>query len=190
MPSYTKNTFIVFLELPENISRQIDKVRSRYSNLKYKAHITLKQDEDFLIDGDKIARIVADAVVGHGPIEMTVRPCSYHRNKQGWNIYLPVESDDLRCLIKKASQALESRIDPKSPRAFLSTKWEQSRDFYMHISLKGTSKAEEFTTLFNKMRKDLLGLDLPDAIMCDSITIAQWNTRYSKWQKVKTIHLR
>ncbi len=189
MSIYTEKTHIVFLDIPDQISRKIDLIRERYSNTKlpYRAHITLKQGEDFLIDDQKIVEIASKAMINQGPIRVKISKVSYKKNKQGWNIFFPVTSELLVRFVCDLSKALEPFIDQNSPRAFLSTKWEQSDEFYPHISIKGTSDKAEFTDLFQKIQNEKFNLELPLTFLCDHVTVAKWDR--DKWKEIKTIKL-
>jgi len=190
MSSYTDRTYIVFLELPRDISEKIDIVRSKYSSSykKYPAHITLKQDEDYLIPSDEICRIVYKQIKSYVLLNVKIKSPAIAVSEAGWNIYLPARSDDLRKLTKKISKSLENYIDPKSPRAFLSTKWEQSDKFYAHISIKGGNIKVDPKDILAKIKKDKFGFDFPKAVTCKTVTIANWQG--NKWEKVKSFNLK
>jgi len=190
MSSYNKKTHIVFLDLPDQISQKIDLMREKYSNsgLSYKAHLTLKQDEDFLISDKKIVEIVSDVLSNQESIRLTISQASYNENKTGWNIFLPVRSKIIVKLVSDLSKALEPYIDPDSPRSFLSTKWEQSDKFYPHISIKGTAKKSDFKKIFREIKKSRFNLGYPVKVTCSQVTIAKWNR--DKWEKIITITLK
>jgi 2'-5' RNA ligase len=189
MSTYTEKTYIVFLDIPDQISRKIDLIRERYSNTKlpYRAHLTLKQDEDFLIDDKKIVKIVSKTLMKQGPIRVRISKVNYKKNKQGWNFFFPVKSKLLARIVYDLSKTLEPFIDRNSPRAFISTKWEQSDEFYPHISIKGTSDKAEFTDLFQKIQNEKFNLELPLTFLCDHVTVAKWDR--DKWKEIKTIKL-
>jgi 2'-5' RNA ligase len=189
MSTYTEKTHIVFLDIPDRISRKIDLIRERYSNSKlpYKTHLTLKQDEDFLIDDKKIVNIVSGTLINQGPIRVKISKVNYKKNKQGWNIFFPAKSKSLVQLVSDLSKILEPFIDQNSPRAFLSTKWERSDRFYPHISIRGTSDKVKFAELFQKIQNERFNLELPLTFLCDHVTVAKWNS--DKWKKIKTIKL-
>jgi len=190
MSSYSKNIHIVFLDLPKDIAFKIDKIRSKYSHSykKYPAHITLKQDEDFIIKAKEICAIVYENIKNQRPLSIELKSPNVLINKSGWNIYLPVKSKNLANLVKKISKALQDFIDPKSPRAFLSTKWEQSDKFYTHVSIKGGRKTEDHRDLLEKIKKEKFDFNFPQNIKCDEITVANWQN--SKWKKIKTFKLK
>lgn len=189
MSSYTDKTYIVFLDLPQEIVLKLDKIRSKYSSSykKYPAHITLKQDEDFLISSDEICQIVEDQTKNQKAFKIKLKNPEVAWNKIGWNIHLPVESSDLNKIVKQVSLALEKYIDLNSPRALLSTKWEQSGDFYIHISIKGGGLEIDPTDLLARIQKENFDLDFSKKIICDTITVANWKT--DKWQKIKSFKL-
>jgi len=190
MSSYNKKTHIVFLDLPDQISQKIDLMREKYSNsgLSYKAHLTLKQDEDFLISDEKIIKIVSDVLSNRRPVQLTINPPSYNENKTGWNIFLPVRPKAIAKLVSDLSKALEPHIDPDSPRSFLSTKWEQSDKFYPHISIKGTAKKSDFKKIFREIKNSAFNSQYPAKVICNQVTIAKWNR--NKWEKIAAITLK
>ena len=184
MSSYADKTYIVFLDLPLKIAVKIDRIRSRYSDgfKKYPAHITLKQDEDFLVTGDQIGQIVETQIKDQQALKVRLKRPVIIRNKIGWNIYLPIESDDLQQRVRRISRALENFIDPDSPRAFLSTKWEQSSDFYAHVSIKGGGLETDPTDLLARIQKEDFDIDFSKEIVCNTITVANWQT--DRWQQI------
>ena len=189
MSSYTNKTYIVFLDLPKDIIFKLDKIRSKYSSSykKYPAHITLKQDEDFLISSNEICHIVESKITNQKAFKIRLKSPEVAWNKIGWNIHLPVESSDLNKIVKQVSFALEKYIDLNSPRALLSTKWEQLDDFYIHISIKGGGLEIDPTDLLARINKENFDLDFSKEIVCDTITVANWQT--DKWQKIKSLKL-
>ena len=94
MSTYGDNTYIVFLDLPEEISHKIDMIRGKYSNTNfpYKAHITIKQDEDYTLDAEKFAEIVTATLQDQEPIELEINKATGRAGDNDWNIYLPVKS--------------------------------------------------------------------------------------------------
>jgi 2'-5' RNA ligase len=190
MPLNTNKRYIVFLDLPKDIASKIDKVKSKYrhSPKRYPAHITLKQDEDFLINADEICGIVHDQIKNQKQFNVKLGKPQIMPNDWGWNIYLPVKSKGLNELVKKISKSLEKFIDPKGFHAFLSTKWEQSNNFYGHISIKGGDKEDDHKNLLAKIKKEKFGFTFPKNIVCDTITVA--NLKNNKWEKVKSFNLK
>ena len=176
----------------------IDKVKSKYSKSvkKWPAHITLKQDEDFNIKSDKIANMLEESLKNECCIDAEVhKPEINYKvltlrllNNSGWNIYLPVKSKSLTILIQKTSKKLEPFIDTDSSRAFNSTKWEQSKEFYSHISIKGGKNREEGQKLLEKIINENFGLSFPLKMRCCSVILANWDS--GKWRGIKTIRLK
>lgn len=190
MSSYTDKTYIVFLDLPQRIVFLIDKVRGKYSKSvkKWPAHITLKQDEDFKIESEKIVGILDKSLRNESCIEAGINKPKINYNDLGWNIYLPVKSRKLNKLIQKISKRLEPFIDANSPRAFISTKWEQSKEFYSHISIKGGKNKKGEKKILSKIINENFGFELPLKIKCCSVTLTNWDN--GKWRKIKTIKLK
>lgn len=189
MSSYRANTYILFLELPEEVSHKIDMIRSKYSNTSfpYQAHITVKQDEDYLIEADEFVQLVESLVDGLESVQVEINSVTSHADSEGYNIYLPVKSRTLIYLTRRLSRQLEEYIDPKSPRAKLSTHWEQSKDFYTHISIKGYTNQTLFEDDLNKIKNEDFKIDFPLELICQHLTIAQWHD--GQWRALKTIKL-
>lgn len=190
MSSYSKKTFIVFLDLPDEICRKIDNVRGKYSSsgVVYKSHITLKQDEDYSINSDRLMNIVHHAISKERPFQVKIQKISSAKSDLGWNIYLPIDSKRLKKLIVKLSKILMVYVDPASPRALLSTKWEQSEDFYLHISIKGASDRVKFEKLYENIKNENFNLNFPEQIICNKVVVARWEN--SKWKAINTIELK
>lgn len=189
MSSYTNKTYIVFFDLPKDIASKLDKIKSNYSSSrkKYPAHITLKQDEDYIINADEICKIVYNQINNQTFLNVKLKRPEIARNKEGWNIHIPVESTELNQLVKKMSKALEDYIDPNSPRAGLSTKWEQSNKYYSHISIKGGGAKTDPKLIFKKIKNEEFGFSFPEVIDCNTITVANWQNH--KWHKIKSYTL-
>lgn len=190
MSSYTHKTYIVFLDLPEEISAEIDKIRAKYSPnnfKKWKAHLTLKQDEDYLVSQHEIEGVVRMFAGDMSEVRLEFDGFKIHETKGvGCNIYIGIK-DNLGLVgkIKKLSQQMEPMIDPDSPRAFGSTKWEQSDDFYPHISIKGAATKEQAEELLGEIEKEKLVL--PKIVVCKTITLANWQEDH--WQAIDTFQL-
>lgn len=192
MSSYTDKTYIVFLDLPVEIQTKIDSVRMRYSvggHKKWHSHITFKQDEDFLLVEVDLIQQALDYFKNIQQIKLTLDgPKIQYMDNDNWNIYIGIsDTDYLKQSIKDFSLLIEKYIDPQSPRAFGSTKWEQSDNFYPHISLKGGSGKELGEKIFNEMSREDFTIDFPTTINCGSVTLAKWNL--DKWQELKKIQL-
>jgi 2'-5' RNA ligase len=189
MSSYTDKTHILFLDIPIEIASKIDLIRKKYSNsnLKYSAHITLKQDEDFTISSKKIFKLVSNELKNTPALEITLRDIAYIKNNYGYNIYLSVKNNHIESLTRKVSKALEQYIEKKSPRALLSTHWEQSEKYYPHVSIKGTDDKEEFLKLYPSIKRESDQLNLPLKFNCDTVSIAMWSK--NKWNVKHSIKL-
>jgi len=189
MSSYRANTYIIFLELPEEVSHKIDMIRSKYSNTSfpYQAHITVKQDEDYLIGTNEFIQLVVSIISNLEPVQVEINSVTSRADSKGYNIYLPVKSRTLTYLTRRLSRQLEDYIDPKSPRAKLSTHWEQSKDFYAHISVRGYANQALFNDNLNKIKNEDFKINFPLELLCKRLTIAQWHD--GQWRAIKTIKL-
>ena len=189
MSSYGDNTYIVFLELPEDIAHKIDMIRGKYSNTNfpYQAHITLKQDEDYLIDAEKFADIITEELQAQEPILLEINKISSRAGSAGWNIYLPVKARAISYLVRRLSRAVQNYIDPKSPKAMQSTEWEQSKDFYAHISIKGFNNQALSEECLAKLKNEDFKIAFPIELNCNKLTIARWHD--GQWKAIRTIKL-
>lgn len=178
MSKKNSKTYIIFLDLPKDIEQKIDLIRKKYSPnsyKKWKAHFTLKYDEELNIDESRLIKLIADFCSKLKPVELKLGNIKVHHNK-GWNIYIEViNTPELIGVIQKLSQTLSSSLN----------KWELSDKFYPHISLKGGINPEEGEIFFQKITSGKL--NLPTKILCSSVTLAQWNR--DRWKKVKTFRL-
>jgi len=193
MSSYTNKTFIVFLDLPKEIEESIDSVRKKYSiknTKKWRAHITFKQDEDFIIDETKLAQIVIDFFKDIPSIKLKLLgPKINYFNNGSWNIFIALSDNTfLKQKIKEFSRIAEQYVDLNSNRALSSTKWEQSDDFFVHISLKGGLEKEEGEKIFNQVNNENFEIEFPVVINCESITLANWEIDH--WHKIINIPLK
>jgi len=190
MSSYTNKTYIVFLDLPEQVSTEIDKIRQKYTPKnfkKWKAHITLKQDEDYLANQEEIKKIVSGFSKTMKPVVFEFNGIQMSELKGvGCNIYISIKDNPLLIEnIKRLSQSMETVIDPDSPKAFGSTRWEQSKDFYPHISLKGTADINKGEVLLKEIRSEKIILN--PKVICQTITLANWKDDH--WEPVATYKL-
>jgi len=192
MSSYTDKTYIVFLDLPLEIQSKIDSIRKKYSiggHKKWYSHITFKQDEDFLLSDSEIAKQTSDHFKNIHSIRLVLDgPKIQYMDDDKWNIYIALSGIDyLKQSIKEFSQLLEKSIDPQSPKAFGSTKWEQGDSFYPHISLKGGVGKENGKKIFSKIIKEDFKIDFPISIVCKFVTLAKWDI--DRWQELVKIKL-
>ena len=190
MSSYKNNTYIVFLDLPNWLSINIDSVKKNFGNnyKKWEAHITFKQDEDFNFTAKEAIKIVESYFKEKSEYQITINKPEISFFDDNWNIYLPITKNTrLSNDIKKYSKLIEKYIDPKSPNAYESTKWEQSVNFYPHISLKGGKVKNAGRAIYEKISKSNFDFKFPRTIQIKSITLAKW--KLTQWKKIKTIQL-
>ena len=190
MSSYKNKTFIVFLDLPNWLSTNIDSVKKNFGNnyKKWEAHITFKQDEDFDFNTQEATEIVGSYFTGKSKYQITINKPKISFFDDNWNIYLPITKNiRLSSDIKAFSKLIKKYINPKSPHAYKSTKWEQSADFYPHISLKGGKGKNIGVTIYKKILKSNSNFTFPQSLQVKSITLAKW--KLTKWERIKTIQL-
>lgn len=177
MPTNNSKTYIIFLDLPKDTEQAIDVIRKKYapdSFKKWKAHFTLKYDEDFANE-PRLIKLVGDFCSKLRPIELELGKIKINRNK-GWNIYVEVtKKSELIRIIHKLSKTI-------SP---LTNHWELSRIFYPHISLKGGRTPNDANKFIEKIAQEKISY--PKKFLCRSITLARWEKDH--WQKVKTFKL-
>lgn len=193
MSSYTDKTYIVFLDLPLEIQEKIDSIRKKYGSgghEKWPSHITFKQDEDFLLTDEKIIDLASGLLKTVSPVKVRLDgPKISYFDDGSWNIYIGISDDDyLKDEIKKFSKAIEQYVDTQSPKVLGSTRWEQSDDFYSHISLKGGSIKEEGEAIFNEIKMENFNIQFPTLVVCKSVTLAKWNLDH--WEKVICLDLK
>lgn len=188
MSSYTKKTYIVFLDLPEKTCAEIDRIRQKYAtnNInKCKAHLTLKQDEDYLSSQEEIKNIVSEFAGNMESVTLEFGDIKIHE-QSGYNIYLGLKDNSVLIEnIKLLSQKMEGIVDSNSPRALMSTKWEQSNEFYLHISLKGATDADKARELLKAIKSEKMNLE--PRVICKTITLANWCEGH--WRAVATYEL-
>lgn len=91
----------------------------------------------------------------------------------------------VRKTVKRLSKLLEPFVNPTNPESLESIRWEQSKNYYPHISIKGgfaLNKAEDYFHLIQSEK-----LKLPKLILCKTVTLAHWKKNH--WGKVATIEL-
>lgn len=179
MSPFSEKTYIVFLDLPKDVEQKIDLIRKKYSPSSYKkwkAHFTLKYDEELIIDELHLIKLIADFCSKLKPIELELGKIKIHQDK-GWNIYIDViKKPELIRVVQKLSKTLSSSID----------KWELSDKYYPHISLKGGLDSDEADRFLKKFAQEKL--IYPNKILCRSITLARWEKDH--WYNVKTFRLK
>jgi len=186
MPKYDKSTFIVYLDLPDNISAEIDKIRKEVDSpglKRWVAHITLKQEADYLPESVvKMQKILKDFSQKTSPMILNLEEIALKKESDGesWNIYAKIlERDFLHELTKKLSLQLVPLTQEKNQ-----IPWEQTDDYYAHISIingKDYGEGEKLQQILCQK------YELFDRIICASITLAQWNQTH--WQKIQTWEL-
>lgn len=191
--SYNSKRYIIFLDLPKNIQGKIDLVKKKYSPngfKKWPSHITFKYDEDYLLSQEEIIDMVKNFFSKITVLKLTLdKPViSFLKQTGGWNICIPVKNETtLKKIVRTFSKKVELFIDLKSPETLVSTKWEQSRDFSPHISIKGGLGRVPGQTLYKEVLKENFHIDFPINIECYSVTLAKWKNK--KWGKVCRIKL-
>jgi len=180
-----KKTYIVFLDLPKNVVSEIDFVKKKYGSSslkKWPAHLTLKYEEELIINPDILLQIMSEFAQAQQPIQLKIGNLKVNRQKNGWNIYLAIENKEYQDIVKELNQKLKPYVNKASKNAFHSTNWEQSKNYYPHISIKGGSKLKDLSKVFDLVK--LEDLNFPETIECCSFTVAFWDK--DRWKKVKT----
>jgi 2'-5' RNA ligase len=184
MPTYTKSTKIIFLDLPSNIAEKVDTLRKKYNPAavkRWNAHITFKQDEDFLIENEKLVNLVSNFVNNMPAFKLELDGIDMHYHEDNYNIFVSIKKNEkLLESIKNLSKQLETFIDPNSSGALSSTKWEQSDEFFPHITIAVGKGKEQGQKLFEEIQSQKV--NLKESIVCKSITIAEWNAE--SWKEI------
>lgn len=190
MSSYTEKTYIIFLDLPSRLQLSLDFLRSELSksNLVYPAHITIKQDEDYRVNIKQFIKIVTGIILKYNAFQIKIDKPASKKSDLGWNVYLPVRSPELRSLTLELCEILKPLIDTNSPRALLSTNWEQSEEHFSHISIKGTSDEDKHRELISKINNYEFNISFPYKCVCSTVTIAVWHN--NAWQVMKKLRLK
>ena len=169
-------TYVVFLDLPKDVEQKIDFLRKKYSPnsyKKWKAHFTLKYDEDLIISESRLLKLIEDFCSKLKPIELELGKIKIHRDR-GWNIYIEVVKQlEIISIIRKLSKTISPLVN----------KWELSDKFYPHISIKGGKNLDEADKFLEKIAQEKISY--PNKILCRSITLARWENDH--WKKVKTL---
>jgi hypothetical protein len=150
---------------------------------RWKAHITLKSEEDYIIEEEALKNILMEMVQTVHPIPLQVHTIQIHDDPENhWNIYLSVEGEILPVLTRKISKRFEKFVDTASPRSLQGTYWEQSNDYYPHMSIIDGHGMKEGKKLLHCIQQE--AISLPRRIVCRSITLAQWEDTH--WRKIIT----
>lgn len=190
MNNRTNKTYIVFINLPNDISSFIEgiiKEVSPKSTQKLKPHITIKYDEDLLAEESKIVDVVGKFVSNLSSFKVRLGKMQINESNLGFNVYIQVQPrKKIVNIVHNISKLIEPFIDPNSPEAFKSTKWEQSDKFYPHISIKGTSDRISAKKILNKANE--YHKNYKNEFTLKSITLARWNK--DRWKKVESFKLK
>lgn len=183
---FTK-TYIVFLDLPIQVSSKIDLVKNKYNpkNLKkWRAHLTLKYEKKLLISSEeKLLRILNEFAQHQKPIKLKIGDLKINKQKNlGWNIYLRIKNPEIKEIMQELSRKIETCIHG----GFKSNRWEQSNKYYSHISIKGGKDLKDSINFYNLIK--LENFNFPNPIVCKTITLACWDN--NRWKKVRTFELK
>lgn len=190
MPKNEFSTYIVYLDLPTDVATEIDNIRRAVNSpgiKRWVAHITLKQDADYPDQPEEIERRVADFAGMMKPVRLTLEGLKLRREDDGisWNIYVGIrEKELLHELTKNISRILTPLTLAETAEEKQNLLWEQSDDYYPHISVIGGQDIETGKKLLKHLSSEF---DVSGQIICRSITLAKWNT--DKWTRVKTFTL-
>lgn len=180
-------TYIVFLDLPINVSSKIDLAREKYNpkNLKqWRAHLTLKYEEKLSISSEeKLFRILNEFAQHQKPIKLKIGDLKIDKQKNvGWNIYLSIKNPEIKKIVHDLSRKIETCVQGK----LTSNQWEQSNKYYSHISVKGGKDLKDSTNFYDLIK--LENFNFPNPIVCETITLACWDN--DCWKKIRTFKLK
>lgn len=180
-------TYIVFLDLPIDVSSRIDLVINKYNPKnfkKWRAHLTLKYEEELLISSEeKLFRILNEFVQHQEPIKLNISDLKINKQKNiGWNIYLTINNPEIKEIVQKLSRKIGACIRGEHA----SNQWEQSSKYYPHISVMGGNSLKDSTNYYNLLK--LESFNFPSPVLCKTITLACWDN--DCWKKVRTFKLK
>jgi len=95
------------------------------------------------------------------------------------------KNSKLEKVIKDFSKFCEPFIDKKSPNALVSTKWEQSKKFFPHITIAIGQGKQNGKKIYQQILSH--GYTLNTSISCNSIRINQWKKDH--WKIIHKIQL-
>lgn len=189
MPSYTHKTKIIFLDLPKKVQEEIDKIRAIFNPHGVKrglAHVTFKQDEDFLIGNDQLMEIVEKETRSLTPFVLEMDGIRIKYDEDHFTIFVAFKSNSiLNAAVADLSKILAPYVDVRSPGALKSTYWEQSVDFFAHVTIVTGKGEKEGKDLYNKIASQ--DFEAKGEIVCDSLSILEWNTDH--WKMIGHVDL-
>lgn len=188
MPSYSNKTRIIFLDLPNEIQERVDSIRRIHNPDAVKrgiAHITFKQDEDYLIENEKIIEIVESQRIS--PFVLKMDGIKIRYDNEHFVIFVSFEEHPgLNNAIATLSKNLEPFIDSEAPDALSSTHWEQSNDFFPHITIVSRKdENNEGKELYKEITS--MGFDPKEIIRCTSLRLCEWEKNH--WKTIHRINL-
>lgn len=191
MPLYDLSTHIVFLDLPLETAQAIDELRKEVNPAgvqRWAAHITLKQDADYMGTTTELMNRLEDFCSIIRPLPLTLDGLQIREEADGesWSIYVAIQEKSLlHAHIKTLSKLLMPLTTANSKQEQSNLVWEQTDDYYPHISIvggkgitKGRQLLDELKIKYNPTGKQ---------IICSSVTLTQWHM--TKWEKVHTFSL-
>ena len=188
MPSYTSTTHIVFLDLPVELQNSLDEIRKIYNPeavIRGKPHITLKQDEDFSISSEAIIKCVEAVMSKSLPLPIQLLGAKILKiSPEKYMVYVGVGSLLFVQKVKQLSKILEQHIAFITEDAGNSTTWEQSKQFFPHITIAlNLSNQEEANVVAQKVDGALKNFSRE--VYCTTVSVGKWSEK--KWQILKTI---
>ena len=181
MNKRTDKYYIVFLDLPKDIISMISVVTKKFNSKT--PHITIKYDEELIVDESELIKKINRFTSKILPFEITLGNLEINESSLGFNVHIPVTpKNKIVNITKSLSRIIEPYINPNSPEAFKSTRWEQSNEFYPHISIKGSDNRKEAEKIIKEAQVDYNGTSMK--FIVKSMTLARWNK--DKWKKVKS----
>jgi len=188
MPSYTESTYIVFGNLPEDLVDPIDAIRKIHNPSavgRWKAHITVKQDEDYIDKEGQLLEVIKQHFSNSPKIPCILGSSKIKKiSEEKYMVYIPVISKELNNFVSSLSKTVEPLVSSISEDALQSTHWEQSKDFFGHITISSNIK----TLSFAKEIADLLDKKLEnfhEIFEISSLSLCKWKN--NKWNEVSNI---
>lgn len=121
------------------------------------------------------------------PVHLTLGHLRLHQdaNDTSWNIYIEIgEKELLQELTVKLSKVLTPFTKEYIDSGTNVIPWEQTDDYYPHISIINGNNMAVGSELLNTLLKDYIPLG---KITCSSVTLTKWKS--SHWQGIQTFQL-
>lgn len=186
MTRYDASTYIVFLDLPADIAGFLDAIRAEVDapGLKrWVAHITLKQDANYLSPLTEILQRLGDFCFFLQPFQLTLTGLQFKEESDGdsWSIFVGIKEKELLQKMTKTLSKLLTPLTETSPHELI---WEQTEDYYPHVTIIHGHDISHGKSLFARLNTSH---KIEHSFRATSVTLAHWDK--TKWEKVQSFPL-